>query len=222
MDVNRITINGNSYIGLFGIATDKFSIIGKNISKLKETMIVETLGTELVRSSVDNSHLLGIYVVANSRGLLLPSMVERSEMEVIRSALKDVNITILNTNLTALRNNILTNDKIAIINPEFSHLEEKQIADTLGVEVVKTRIAGFSTVGANNILTNKGIVLNNRIEEEEKERIEKLVNLQGEQSTANLGSLSIGLCTIANSKGLLLGELTTGFELARISNALGL
>jgi translation initiation factor 6 len=64
-------------------------------------------------------------------------------------------------------------------------------------------------------------VLNNRSSEREKERIEKILGFKSEQSTANIGSVSVGLCAIANSSGLVVGDATTGFELARIAGALG-
>ena len=41
-------------------------------------------------------------------------------------------------------------------------------------------------------------------------------------TTANTGSLSIGLAVIANSKGVVIGNSTTGFEIVRIVNGLNL
>ena len=92
----------------------------------------------------------------------------------------------------------------------------------LDVETVRMEIGGFHTVGANNILTNKGFVLNNRASEEEKERVEGILGMKVEQSTANTGSVNIGLCVVANSKGMMAGEATSGYELARIAESLEL
>jgi translation initiation factor 6 len=63
-------------------------------------------------------------------------------------------------------------------------------------------------------------VVNNRAEERDVKRIEEITGMKAEQSTANLGSLSIGICVIANSSGLVVGRATTGFELARIAESL--
>ncbi|MDP8002628.1 MAG: GTPase, partial [Caldisphaera sp.] len=63
-------------------------------------------------------------------------------------------------------------------------------------------------------LTKPMVIVANKIDvPESKKNLEKMLGFSGEQSTANLGSLNIGLSSIANSKGLLLGELTTGYEL---------
>ncbi|MCL5008296.1 MAG: translation initiation factor 6, partial [Candidatus Marsarchaeota archaeon] len=131
----------------------------------------------------------------------------------------DVSVHVLDTDLNALGNNILANDTIAIINPNYSSKEAKHISDLLGVEVIRMGIGGFETVGANNILTNKGIVLNNAVSEKEEEELKGIFKSVS-QSTANMGALSIGLCAVANSKGVVVGKSTTGYELANISDGL--
>ncbi len=220
MSISKMAINGNSYLGIFSIATEKFALVGSNFGTKHEEILKKALEIEVAKVSINSSYLIGIYAIANSNGILVPSISDKSEVDHIKKHIHHVEVDVLDTDLTALKNNILANDKIAIINPEFSEKEAHIISDTLDVEVVRRKIAGFSTVGANNILTNKGVVFNNRIEEEEKDELENLLGMKGEQSTANVGSLNIGLCVIANSKGMVAGEQTTGFELGRISNAL--
>ncbi|MDE1845862.1 MAG: translation initiation factor IF-6 [Candidatus Micrarchaeota archaeon] len=222
MRVAKFAIDGNSFVGAFGIATDKFAILCSNISEKKTQIAEETLQVKVSHALIDNSKLIGIYAVANSNGMLLPFTSYQSEVDHIKRSLKEFSIDIFKSDMNALRNNILANDRVAIINPYYSQKEEKEIADVLGVETIKREIAGFSTVGANNIVTNIGLVLNNRVTDDEKKEIEEIFKIKGEQSTANLGSLTLGLSTIANSKGVLVGEATTGFELARITNGLNL
>jgi translation initiation factor 6 len=106
------------------------------------------------------------------------------------------------------------------VNPKFSDNQVAKIREVLGVEVFRASTGGYDTVGANNIMTNKGIVFNNKIEETEKHEIERLSKLKGEQSTANFGSVSLGICSIANSNGAVVGEATTGIEASRISSNL--
>ncbi len=222
MGIEKLRILGNDFIGAWVTATDKFFLFGNEVSKSEENVIRESLECEPIRVTAGSAGFIGIFVAANSNGILMPSGTEQHELSELRKSLPGARVEILQTEHNALKNNILANDKIAILNPAFDRNDEQMIADVLGVETIKMRIGGFSTVGATNILTNKGLVLNNRASEHEKERIEKLTGLQSEQSTANLGSLGIGLSVIANSKGLVAGNATTGFETARIANALGL
>jgi translation initiation factor 6 len=86
--------------------------------------------------------------------------------------------------------------------------------------VVKSQIGGFRTVGANNILTNVGLVINNRATDLEQKEWEKLTGFGTIRTTANTGALAVGLAVVANSKGVVAGEETTGFELNRIVQGL--
>jgi translation initiation factor 6 len=221
MAVIKTLINGNSYIGIFAVATDRFCLAGNALTAGKEAEIEKSLGVEVVGGSINYSQLVGLYAIANSKGILLPHITENNEINELKRQLPEINVSVLNSSLNALHNNILANDKIAIVNPLYSKQEKKGIEDALDVEVMSFEIGGFKTVGANNILTNKGIVFNNNIAEEEKENIEGIIGMKGEQSTANFGSLNLGLCIIANSNGLIAGDLTTGYELARIAGSLG-
>ncbi|MGA3021042.1 MAG: translation initiation factor IF-6 [Candidatus Micrarchaeales archaeon] len=220
--IEKLRILGNDYVGAWVTATDKFFLCGSEATNGEERIIKETIGIDGIRLSIGGSGLVGIYVVANSNCILLPNVTQEYELKEIKQTLPQVNVEIFPSDYNALRNNILTNDKIAIINPGYSREEERRIGELLHVETVRLAIANFGTVGANNIMTNKGFVINNRATEAECEKVEKLLGLKVEQSTANLGSVSIGMCTIANSNGLVVGEATTGFELARIAESLNI
>jgi len=220
MGMEKLSILGNDYVGAWVTATDKFFLIGNMASQGDERIIGKALGVDGIRAMVGGSGLIGIYVAANTKGILLPYGTEERELDAIRQALQGLQVEIFHTSHNALKNNILANDKLAIINPNYDAAEEKKIADILDVETVRLSTGGFSTVGANNIMTNKGFVLNNRASDEEHRKVEEVFGKSVEQSTANRGAVSIGICTIANSNGLVVGQLTTGFEMARIAGSL--
>ncbi len=222
MGVVKTSLNGNDYIGAFATVTERFILLGLNVTEHKEELLSKTLSVQPIKTSIDGSDLLGIYTAGNSNGIILPELMHEEEFHRLKAAMPGFNVHRMHTDLNALGNNILVNDKIAIINPEYSDKEEKVIRDVLGVEVVRAAFGGFTTVGASNILTNAGAVLNNRTTDEELEDAKKWLGIDTTQSTANTGSLSIGLCALANSKGMVVGEATTGFELARLSQGLGL
>ena len=81
-------------------------------------------------------------------------------------------------------------------------------------------IGGFRTVGANNILTNSGLVINNRATDLEQKEWEGMTGFKTIRTTANTGGLAVGLSVVVNSKGVVAGESTTGFELNRIIQGL--
>lgn len=218
--IEKLRILGSDYVGAWGTATDKFFIGGYEVSEGEKEIIKKTLKVECFRTSVGGSGLLGIYVAANSKGILLPYGTEDRELDALRKQIPEARVEIFNTEYNALKNNILSNDRIAIINPNYSKEEENKIADVLDVETHRVAVANYHTVGAHNILTNRGMVVNNRASEQEIKKVDEITGMNAEQSTANLGSLSIGICVIANSNGLVVGRATTGFELSRIAESL--
>jgi translation initiation factor 6 len=220
MGIEKLRILGNDYVGAWCTATDKFFITGNEMSPSEQETVAKALGVKGFGANVSNSGLLGIYIAANSRGVLLPHGTDDRELDEIRKMLPDIRVDILYSDYNALKNNILVNDKVAIINPNYSRDEERRISDTLDVETYRMTIAGYHTVGAHNILTNKGIVINNRASEQDADKIKHITGFRPEQSTANRGALSIGICVIANSNGLIVGDMTTGYEMARIAETL--
>ncbi len=220
MGVEQLSIHGDDFIGAYCIASDTFSILGGELRKKDHDIFLSTLGVVPRHFTLGGSNLIGLFGKANSSGLLLSNGSYTSEVKRIKEAHKDVNVQVLDSDLNALGNNILLNDKLAIINPDYKEDEVSIIKDIFDVEVVRMSIAGFKTVGSHNILTNKGLVANNNIDDEELDKL-KSFSKNISQSTANTGSLSIGLCVIANSKGIIFGKTTSGYEMASIQNGLG-
>ena len=219
MGIAKMSLYGNDFIGAFSVSNENLTLVGGSPGGSGETIIKENLKTRIVETLLNGSDLLGIYSVLNSRALILPEMAYKSEVDRLKNELPGIEISVFSSNLNALRNNILANDKLAIINPRYTTEETKLIEELLGVEAVKMSIGGYETVGANNILTNKGIVINNRVSEDEESSLKDLFK-NVSQSTGNMGSLSIGLCTIANSNGIVAGNATTGYELANMTDGL--
>lgn len=222
MGAAKYSIEGSDYVGVFATATDKYVLIGNVLKERSKKYSFETLKVPVIGVTATGTSLIGLFMRANSNGIIVSNLAEDYEIAALKELGLGVNIATLDSNLNAIGNNILANDKIAIINPDYGREHVKLIQDVLGVEVIKEEIGGFKTVGANNILTNKGFVTNNNTADQEKEKIDKILGFDSIRTTANTGSLNIGLSTISNSNGVIVGENTTGYELARIMEALEL
>ncbi len=220
MPAIKYSIIGSDYIGAFVVSTDKYVFIGGNAPDKKVSAIEEALGVRAIRTSVMGSDLVGIFAKANSNGIIFPSTVSDLEIKAIKELGLGINIGILDTDMNALGNNILVNDKIAFINQDYNISNARIIEDVFGVETARIVTGNFKTIGANNLLTNKGLIVNNNTTDEEKDIIDSMTGFKSVRSTANFGSLSIGLAATANSNGVIAGESTTGYELERIRQGL--
>ena len=216
----KYNIKGSGYVGVFATATESLVFAGTGLTENNKNIMSEILGVRVVEMSVSGSDLVGLFTRANSNGMVVSSLMMDDEVEALRRAEPGINIGVVDSDLNAIGSNVLCNDKIAIVNSDYDPKAREQIGDALGVEVIGARIGGFRTVGANNILTNKGLVVSNRCTEQEKEKMENWCGFLSEKTTANMGSLYIGLSVIANSKAVIVGDDTTGYELQRIMDGL--
>ncbi len=76
-------------------------------------------------------------------------------------------------------------------------------------------------IGSMCIATNKGFLLNMHAKKEDFEFVKEHLKVDGDIGTVNFGSPFVKSGIIANSKGVLVGDQTTGPEISRIDEALG-
>jgi translation initiation factor 6 len=222
MEAIKYDLKGSNYVGVFAVATDRYLFAGPNLTEASRGIVSKALGVECVAVSVSASDMVGIFSRANSNGIILSNITEERELDALRDLCPEMNVERIGSDLNTIGNNVLANDRIAIINPDYDNRTKVQIGDVLGVETVRMEIGRFKTVGANNILTNRGIVINNRATEEEEAEIERIVGFKPEKTTANQGALAIGLSTISNSFSFVAGMHTTGYEFSRIQDGLNI
>ena len=222
MSFLKYNLHGSDYVGVYATATDKFALVGYGIPPKPRRLLAEALCVEVFEVSMSGSALVGIFARANSNGIIFSNLIEDSELGQVKKLFPAMRVGRLDSGLNAVGNNILVNDRIAVINPEYSAAEEGLIRDVLGVEVMRAGIAEFKTVGANNVLTNRGFIINNRSTEREKTLLDKWVGFDSVRTTANTGSLNLGLSVVANSFGAVVGDGTTGFEINRIMEGLNI
>lgn len=219
MHFAKAAIEGNSFLGIFARTNDLVTLLPKNSSERLKRICSEVLKTQVFTASISNSNLVGIFSAMNSNGMVLPAAAYDYELNELKQA--GINVAVISDRNSAFGNNILANDSACLVSPSMSHKSVKGIADCLGVEVVKGTIGRRKTVGVSAVVTNHGILAKTSVTDEELASLEKLFKVKGAVGTANMGVPFIGLCVIANRNGFIAGELTSGFELNRIDEALG-
>jgi len=123
--------------------------------------------------------------------------------------------------INAAGNDILANDYGALVHPELKSTTIKQISTVLGVPVQKGTIASLGTVGMAAVVTNKGCLCHPKTTEEEMTQLKKVFDVDVMIGTVNHGFPMIGSGLVANTKGVIIGNMTTGIEMGRIEEAFG-
>ena len=214
----RTSDYGNPFVGISVVCGERFSLLGIPCSPKLEAACSSALGVEVKRAAIDGSGLLGIFCAMNSNGIVIPASASKGERAVLKKL--GLNVYAIKGRFSACGNNVAVNDKGAIANPNLPRAEVKEIAECLGVEVVQMRIAGYETVGAMCIATNKGFLAHAKASDEEFAALEGALKVRGSAGTLNTGIPFVRLCGFANSKGYVVGESTTGFEMGRLDEGL--
>ena len=166
------SFNGNPNVGLFGYCNDKYCLLGQGIPKRACKEVEKILKVPVHKVSIAGTSLIGVFCVGNKNGILIPNIVFEHELKKLDEL--GVNYSVIDTKLTALGNNILVNDKSAIVNPAFTDSDVKKIGEALGVKVKKGTIAELDNVGSLAVLREKHCMITRNAKESELKEIEKM------------------------------------------------
>ncbi len=215
----RLLLDGDPNIGLYGFATDKYCLLGREPQKGAVKKIHETLSVPVHFSRIAESELAGIFVAGNSNGILLTKIVEKYELMKLKKMF-DINFAIIKARDTAIGNIVLCNDKGCLVSPALKKYS-KTIADCLGVDVETGTIAGFDIVGSAAVASNLGCLCHRAATEAELKAVESVLKVRTDVGTVSFGSPFIKSGLIVNSKGIAVSQMSTGPELDRIASVFG-
>ncbi|MDP2767855.1 MAG: translation initiation factor IF-6 [Candidatus Methanoperedens sp.] len=214
----RLNISGSPVLGVFAACTEELVFVPHDTPDETLKELEESLGVTAHRSSVSGSSIIGSLLRGNSRGVAVAGFIMDKELRAIRKHIKAARLT---EELNAAGNLILANDTAALVHPDLSDKSIGIIKKTLGVDVKRGTIGGLKTVGMAGIATNKGVLVHPKSSPAEIGIIEELFALPVDIGTVNFGSPLVGSGLLANSKGYVAGEDTTGPEISRIEDTLG-
>ena len=219
MHVLKTSFNGNPNIGLYGFCNDEFCLMGKGLSKEKIKEIENVLSVPVHEITLCGTSLIGVFTAGNSNTILVPSIVFDCELETLDKL--GIKYTVLDCKLTALGNNIICNDFGAIVNPEFTAVQKKNIRKALNVKVVPGKIAGLETVGSIAVINKKHCAIHMAASKEDQENVKTILDVKCIESTVNMGSPHIKSGLLCNKNGFIMGEQSSGPEMMNIDEELG-
>src|SRR3989338_6328461 len=218
----RTDFNRDPNIGLFAVATDAYLLTGSSFDHKTVGPVEEVLQIRAKHVLAAETNLVGLFIAANSNGIVVPKIMEKEELAVLKKICKslDLNLTMLRTKETALGNIVLANDKGCVVSRDLKDVKN-EIRDALGVDVETATIAELDIVGACGVATNRGLLVHRNCSPEELELIERVLGVRGDIGSVSFGSPFVGAGVIANTHGFVASRSTTGPELQRIDEALG-
>ena len=214
-----MNFNDNPNLGVYCKANDNFCFIRKGLSKNIIKKISAILEVEIIELSIADASIIGSLLSLNSKGAIVTDFADKETIKIIKN--QGLELCVINDKLNAVGNNILVNDNAALVHPELNEKSISDIKNVLKVPVYLGTVGTLKTVGMAAVATNKGFLCHPKVTDDEIHHLEKIFNINVMIGTVNHGSPIIGSGLVANSKGAIIGDLTTGIELGRIEEALG-
>ncbi len=220
MAILKSQIFGRSYVGVYLLPNNSFvlyphSLLTRTLEKLKSVF-----NLPLYSATVNNSKLLGIYLIANKYGMLVPDLVRDDELETLKSNVDNsLQIGVLKSLDNAFGNLILCNDKGAIISSLLKGHRE-YIEDILNVETVVYEFANSYLPGSISVANNKGCLVHPLSTDEEIEYISSVLKVETDVSTVNRGHPYLRAGVAVNDSNGVFGNDSTGPELMRLTSIL--
>lgn len=218
LDIIKYDVYSGPNIGIFTSVNDKFVFIPNGFAKTKAENLARYLQTEYLMTPVANTRLLGILMVLNNHGILLPKTSSPDEIANLRKC-TDLNVKILDTKYNALGNLICVNDKGGVISPIIEKEFIKEIEDVLDIEVIQKKVAGFHQVGAVMEANNLGGIIHPEADEEDIKNFSDVLGVNLEPATINGGIPFVSSGMLANSNAVVVGNLTNGPEIMMLTRA---
>ncbi len=214
-----MNFNENPNIGVFCRANENISFLPRGIPKKIRKKIKEVLDVEIVELNIADASIIGSLLSFNSKGAVICDFADEDSINTLLK--NDLEVYILHDKINAAGNDILVNDYGALVHPDIKEKTIKEIQKVLDVPVFRGTIGSLKTVGMAAVATNKGILCHPKTTPDEIRFLEKVFRVPAMIGTINHGSPVIGSGLVANTKGAIIGDLTTGIEMGRIEEALG-
>ena len=210
---------GNPNIAVYSAANESFAFISPDTTEEFVNDLERALDVKTFLTTVAGSFVVGSLIAMNSNGAVVSGLAESHEISVISANLP---VVILSGKHNAAGNNILVNDNGAVVSPDLNDEDIRAIEKTLKVKCARSTIAGTNTVGSAGKVTNKGGICHPDTTDEELEILQKVLGVEIKRTTLNHGSKLVGPCVLANSKGAVVGDITTPIEMGRLEDALNI
>ncbi|MBI5696929.1 MAG: translation initiation factor IF-6 [Thaumarchaeota archaeon] len=218
MDIYKYDVYRGPNIGIYTKVNDSFVFVPNGFAPTKAKTLAEYLKVEYLFGSVANTRVLGTMMVMNNSGMLLPSLCSQWEIDYMKKSTK-LNIGVLDTKHNALGNLIAANDKGGVVSPKIPKEAIKTIEDTLGIEVIQKKIAGYHQAGVMVCANKIGGIIHPETDDDDIKSISDILKVKLEPATINGGIPYISSGILANNKSVVVGNLTNGPEIMMLTRA---
>ncbi|MFH1849742.1 MAG: translation initiation factor IF-6 [archaeon] len=219
MHLVKTNILGNPNVGMYGYTTDEYCLIGQQIPKRQSLSIEAALGVPVYQARICGNELLGVFLAGVQKKLLVPGIAFDAEIGHLGKL--GIDVVKVETDLTALGNNMAISENGCVVNPEYGEDTIALLKRELGISVIRGTIGGYNIVGSLCKMNSKGALVSVEANDAEAKLLASQLGVPLSRGTVNQNSQYISSGIICNSKGFVIGDLSTGPEIMDADTALG-
>jgi len=210
---------GHSHVGVSlsivgNVLFHPVGVADENLEKL-----VLALDVESCPLSIGGSNLLGSLMCGNSNGIAVADIATEEDVDKLTSF---GDVVVMEHGINAAGNLLLCTSKGALMSPLLPKEGVKLLSEVFKVPAISTTIAGQEILGSLAAANNKGVILHPDVTVSEVEIIKEILDVDVMVGTVGYGSPFIGAGIVTTDSGAIVSPDTTGPELNRIEDALGL
>jgi translation initiation factor 6 len=219
MRIKLVSYMRNPNVGLYGLATDRFCLLPKAANKQARAVAEEILGVPVYCSNIAGTSLVGALTIGQGNQIVVPEIIFDTELQYLKQ--QGLNVIVMPTTQTALGNNIVLANGRLIAGLNYTDDEVQFLCKALKAKTIKMSLLMLSTIGSLLYATQKGGLVHPEISDKELLAVSKFLGVKIVPTTVNQGNPFVGVGVLANTHGVLAGELSRGLELSNIQEGLG-
>ena len=219
MPITTSDILGSDQVGIYLAVCGNVVFHPHELNEAALSRIDEYLGLERHPMTVGGSTLVGALIAGTTKGLAVADIATESDIDALTSF---GDVVVMEGGVNTAGNLILCNANGAIASPSIPEDGLEIISEVLGVPVGVSSIAGEDVVGSLGVANDQGVLLHPDVHPDEVRLIENVLEVPPMVGTVAFGSPYVGAGLAASNNGVIAGRETTGPELNRIEDALGL
>ena len=219
MPISTGDILAHTQVGVYLSVVDKILFYPRSLDDAATEELKSAFDLEMHPFLVGGSSLLGSLLSGNAKGIAVADIATEEDLDELTSF---SDVVVMESGVNAAGNLIECNAHGAVVSPIVPQNGVDMIAEVLGVDAIRSKVAGHDTVGSMLVANDNGVLAHPDISRSEAESIESAMKVPVMVGTVTFGSPYVGAGCAASDTHALVGSGSTGPELNRIEDALGL